>query len=561
MATSSKRARSDKRGRKGARLRSWARSGIAALLAATTAAGGCTTPAEYIHNGFKVGPNYSRPPAPVAKQWIDANDVRLRQGDDNLKDWWKVFNDPALDSMICLAYQQNLTLRQAGFRVLEARAQLGIDIGELFPQSQQMTGSFTRNAISVASGNATSLPPSTRRWFDQWSYGFALSWELDFWGRFRRAVEADSDTLDASIENYDDALVTLLGDLATDYATYRTTELRIKYARDNVRVQQETLDIVTARFRAGTGNELDVVQARSTLEATEATIPALQITLRQTANAMCVLLGIPPEDLSKRLGAGAIPKAPVEVAVGIPADLLRRRPDVRAAERQAAAQCAQIGVAESMLYPHFFINGNLGWSAERLKQLFTEPAFNGSVGPSFQWNLLQYGRLLNAVRLQDATFQQFVANYQNTVLNAAEDVENFLVQFLKAQEQTKDQRASVEDAEKGVVIVLAQYKAGTVDFTRVTQLEQALAVAEDGLAVAEGSIATGLIGVYRALGGGWQLRLTGCDVNGAPAGEKSSDKQAPSTDETLPQPRKDQKPSPAQSGPVSLGFQPMPEGK
>jgi NodT family efflux transporter outer membrane factor (OMF) lipoprotein len=506
---------------------------LAGFLIVTVLTSGCTTLSEYVHNGFMVGPNYGRPPAPVAKDWIDAADKRVRKDEDDLSKWWTVFHDPVLDSLICSAYQQNLSLREAGFRVLQARAQVFIDVGNLFPQTQQMTGDYTRNATSIETARSSPGrgPSLAKRWFQQWDYGFNLSWELDFWGRFRRAVESDEATLDASVENYDDVLVTLLSDVATNYAQLRTTELRIKYARQNVELQRKTLTIVEGRFKAGAAGvtEVDADQARSTLQQTEAGIPELEITLRQASNRLCILLGIPPEDLKARLGEGVIPAAPPTVAIGIPLDLLRRRPDVRRAERQAAAQSAEIGVAEAEWYPHIAINGTFGWSAEHIKNLFKEEAFNGTLGPTFKWNILEYGRILSNVRLQDAKFQELVATYQNTVLNAGEDVENGLVTFLKAQESMKLQAASVDNAERAVRIALAQYAAGTIDFTRVTQLETTLVQLQDNLAQTRGQIATGLIQVYKALGGGWQIRCTGCDPGPVPA-------DGAGATETLPDP-------------------------
>ena len=356
--------------------------------------------------------------------------MRVRQQCDDLSKWWAVFKDPVLDSLICYAYRQNLSLRVAGCRVLEARAQMAIDVGNLFPQTQTMTGDHTNNVLSRETANP--LSTGLKRWYGQWDYGFNLSWEIDFWGRLRRAIESDAATLDASVENYDDVLVTLLGDVATNYVTYRTTEQRIRYARENVALQRKTLQIVEGQLKAGIVGELDVDQARSTLEQTEAGIPELEIALRQAANQLCILLGLPPQDLQARLGPGPIPTAPPEVAVGIPADLLRRRPDVRRAERQAAAQSAQIGIAEAEFYPHIAINGTIGYSAENFKNLFQEPALAGSVGPSFTWNILNYGRLVNNVRLQDSRFQELVATYQNTVLSAGQDVENGLVTFLRS---------------------------------------------------------------------------------------------------------------------------------
>jgi NodT family efflux transporter outer membrane factor (OMF) lipoprotein len=489
---------------------------LAGLLLAAMFTGGCTSPSEYFHNGFKVGPDYAPPPAPVAPHWIDADDVRVRSQCDDLSKWWLVFRDPVLDSLIGCAYQQNLSLRVAAYRVLEARAQVAIDTGNLFPQTQAASGSFTRNVLSKEVANSLT---TGKRWFDQWNYGFNLSWELDFWGRLRRAIESDADNLDASVANYDDVLVTLLGDVATNYVSYRTTQQRIKYATENVALQRKTLLIVKGQLAVGLVTGLDVDQAQSTLEQTEAGIPELEIAQRQAANQLCILLGIPPQDLQARLGSGPIPTAPAEVAVGIPADLLRRRPDIRRAERQAAAQSAQIGIAQAEFYPHISITGTIGVSAEDFKNLFGEKALSGSVGPGFTWNILNYGRIQNNVRLQDARFQELVATYQNTVLSAAQDAENGLVTFLRAQQRTKSQAASAADSKKAVDIALGQYSAGAIDLTRVTLLQQNLVGLEDTLAQAQGEIATGLIQVYRALGGGWELRCTPPDSGPSPSPE------------------------------------------
>jgi NodT family efflux transporter outer membrane factor (OMF) lipoprotein len=487
---------------------------LTGLMILATLLCGCTSFQEYVHNGFKVGPNYARPPAPVAPDWIDSSDVRVKKESEHLSQWWQVFNDPVLNALIDNAYQQNLSLREAGTRVLQARAQLGIAVGNFFPQTQQMKGDYDRFALSTEIANrnlrnGTLTGAQLQRFYGQWDFGFSLAWELDFWGKFRRAIESATASLDASVENYDAVLVTLLGDVATYYVQVRTFQQRIEYAKANVRIQRETLRIAEGRFKAGTTGELDVDQARSTLAQTEATIPALEINLRQANNQLCVLLGIPPEDLQRHIGAASIPSAPADVAVGVPMELIRRRPDVRQAERQMAAQSAQIGVAQSALYPHLSIASatplTFGYSAEFFKNLFRSTALTGSIGPTFTWDILNYGRLLNNVHAQEASFQNLVATYQNTVLTAQQDVENGLVTFLRAQEETKFQAESVQYAAKAVTVGLAQYQAGTIDFTRVTQLEQALVTAEDLLAQARGQIALGLIQTYRALGGGWEL--------------------------------------------------------
>ena len=293
-----------------------------------------------------------------------------------------------------------------------------------------------------------------------------------------------------------------------------------------------------ARFQGQMATELDPDQAESTLAQTEAQIPQLEIQLRQTCNRLCVLLGMPPEDLRARLEQGPIPTAPPEVAVGIPADLLRRRPDVRRQERLAAAQCEQIGIAEADFYPAISINGTLGYSAEALPALWTAPAFRGSAGPVFQWKILNYGRIVNNVCLQDAKFQQAVANYQNTVLKANEEAENGLVQFLRAQQRAKSMAVSVRAAEKAAKVAVAQYKGGLIDFNRVALVEQNLVQQQDLLAQSRGQIALGLIHVYKALGGGWQIRCEpASDAVLSPARPASDMPPAPG--DIVPQPRPD----------------------
>ena len=491
---------------------------------------GCTTIGEYIDNGFKVGPNYKRPPAPVAEHWIDAGDVRVRSQEPDDSHWWTVFNDPVLNDLIQTAYRQNLTLREAGFRVLQARAQLGIAVGQLFPQSQVMDGDYTRRGVSRNVANRVATP---QRWFSQWDYGFRLAWEIDFWGRFRRAIEAADDTLDASVENYDDVLVTLLGDVATTYVQIRTLQQQIAYARQTLELQRQSLAIAKAKFQGGQTSKVDVNQGQSDVSNTEALIEQLFISLREATNRLCILMGMPPEDILRKLGDAPIPTAPPDVAVGVPANLLRRRPDVRRDERLAAAQCAEIGIAEAAFYPAISIDGSFGWSAQELRHLFAPGSFRGHIGPAFQWDILNYGRILNNVRLQDARFQELVAHYQNTVLKAAEDVEDGLVTFLRAQFQTRDENESVNAETEAFKEALAQYQGGLVDYNRVVLIQERLLERQQSLAQAQGEVATGLIQVYRALGGGWQIRCS----PGASSALGAVPTQQPVPAEELPDPR------------------------
>jgi NodT family efflux transporter outer membrane factor (OMF) lipoprotein len=475
---------------------------IAAAALAATACSGCTSLREYIDNGFKVGPNYCKPVAPVAANWIDYQDSRVNAEPADLRQWWTTFNDPVLASLIYTAYSQNLTLRQAGLRVLEAEAIRDVTVGNLFPQRQQAFGVYDR----IGTSRNVALP-TIPRFFSDWQLGADLGWELDFWGRFRRAIEAADAELDSSIENYDDVLVILLAEVASTYVELRTIEQRIVYARQNTEIQRSSLDLADQRFAAGATSKLDVTQARSNLAETEALIPELEAQRRQANNRLCVLLGIPPEDLQSMIGQSAIPTAPPDVVVGIPADLLRRRPDVRRAEREVAAQSARIGIAESDLYPQFVINGTLFLNADDFQRMFDSGAWAGSIGPSFRWNVLNYGRIVNNIRVEDARFRQLAVEYENTVLQANEEAENALVGFLRAQEQYRSLAESVAAAKESVELIRSLYREGKADYGRVFFAEFFLTIQQDDLAVVEGDIAQNLIQLYKALGGGWELRL------------------------------------------------------
>ncbi|MEW6273075.1 MAG: efflux transporter outer membrane subunit, partial [Thermodesulfobacteriota bacterium] len=306
--------------------------------------------------GCMIGPDFVRPDAPVAQGWIESGDAGVDSSSLTYEDWWRVFDDPVLTRLVETAYRQNLTLRAAGVRVLEARARLGLAIGELYPQQQALTAALTYNKIPIAV--PYDLINDT---YWQSALGAQAGWEIDLWGKIRRGVQSADDSFLASVAAYDDVLVTLLGDVATSYVQIRTLEARLAIARENVVKQREALRIASNRFRAGVVSKRDVYQAENVLGATEAAIPGLDIELRQAKNALAVLLGVPPGEADPLLeGDSGIPVAPAQAAVGIPADLRRRRPDVRQAELSAAAQSAQIGVAKADLLPAFSLVGNVG---------------------------------------------------------------------------------------------------------------------------------------------------------------------------------------------------------
>ncbi len=310
-----------------------------------------------ILSGCTVGPDFVRPEAQVNENWKESGDARVRQTAID-QQWWSAFHDPTLDRLIQLAHQQNLPLQIIGLRILEARARLAIALGQQYPQVQEAFGSATNVGLSKNAPNQ-SFPD---RHFWDYQLGFDAVWELDFWGRFRRGVEASRADLIASMADYDNALVSLTAEVARTYTVIRTSEVLIEITAANVKLQEEGLRIAESRFRNGATTELDVAQARTLLESTRAEVPKRQINLQQAQNALSTLLGQPPDSVGALLaGPKGIPTTPAQVAVGMPAELLRRRPDIRSAELNAAAQSARIGVAKADLYPSFSLFGEIGF--------------------------------------------------------------------------------------------------------------------------------------------------------------------------------------------------------
>ena len=461
--------------------------------------------------GCLIGPDYKTPAAPVAKQWELATNSEVDASHQEYNDWWQVFNDPTLVKLIDMAYAQNLGLRAAGVRVLAARAQLGEAIGEFYPQQQTLSAQVNFNRLPL------SLPykfAQNTYWSD--TFGAQAAWEIDVWGKIRRGVQSADDNFLASVASYDNVLVTLTGDVASTYVKIRTTQTQIEVARQNVEKERLSVQIVKARHEGGVATGRDVDQALNVLGSTEATIPQFTVQLEQQKDALAVLLGLPPGSVDELLGAeSGIPNAPEKAAVGIPADLLRRRPDIRQAELQAAAQCSQIGVAKADLLPAFSLMGNVGTlstniNTASLSDVFTHASLLYQVGPVLQWNVLNYGQITNNVRYQDAKYQELLVNYQNAVLKAQQEVADGIVGFIESKEAVVFLQESVHAAEGALRIAIIQYREGIADFTTVLTAEQNLFTAQNNLAIAQGQVPLGLIAAYRAMGGGWQLR-TGHD--------------------------------------------------
>jgi NodT family efflux transporter outer membrane factor (OMF) lipoprotein len=467
--------------------------------------------------GCAVGPDYIRPEASEPQKWLEEKDPLIKSEPADFGQWWTVFNDSVLNTLVDMASQQNLSLRIAGIRILEARAQLGIAIGDLYPQSQSVGGSYTYTDVSKNEANSQ---PGADFHYGNMDLGFDAAWELDFWGKFRRAVESDMGNLEASIARYDDLMVTLTAEVARTYIFIRTQEVRLAIARENVKIQEQSLQIAKTRFKEGDVTELDVQQARALLRDTQATIPRIQTGLRQSKNGLAILLGMLPGELKDKLEAPKpIPTVPAEVSVGIPSELLRRRPDIRLSERQLAAQSALIGVAKAELYPHFSLFGSIGLRASdaavtaagfpggsSFGDLWNSDSISFFGGAGFSWNILNYGRIKNRIRVQDARFQQLVVNYQNTVLKAAQETEDAMVAFLRSQDEVKFLSESVQAATRSVDLSMIQYREGLVDYQRVLDTQRFQTQEQDLLTQTKGSVVLNFIAMFKALGGGWQIR-------------------------------------------------------
>ena len=465
-------------------------------------------PIVFLSACVNLGPDFETPEAPVADDWMEAEQAGVNYQATDDPEWWRVFNDPVLDRLIDTARSQNLSLRSAGLRVLQANAQLGIATGRKFPQVQQITGSASNINISENGNDNISLLENN---FALYNLDFGLSWEVDFWGRFRRMVESESALLQAEMAGYNAMMVSLSAEVAHAYVLLRTLQERIALAEQNVTVQERTHKIADVKHRNGQVTELDVQQALTILNRTRATIPPLQTSLNQVRNVLSVLLGILPQELGAVLDeSGTMPAPPAEIAVGMPQDLIRRRPDIRRAEWMLAAQSAQIGVAVTELYPHFNIGGSIGVATTDINgksasDIFDSDSINSLLFGGFTWSVFNYGTLKNNVRFQDARFQELLVDYQNLVLSAQAEVDDAIFAYLQAHAQAQHLTESVAAAERSVELSLIQYREGSADFNQVLSTLTQQTEQQDALTATNGTIAADLVTIYKVLGGGWEV--------------------------------------------------------
>lgn len=449
-----------------------------------------------------VGPDFVKPEPEVADQWSQPVSEGLESEPAELVEWWLVFNDPVLNALVEDSLKGNNSLEVAGLRVLEARAQLGIATGLQYPQSQAAFGEASWVSPPENSGINSSY----------WNFGLGASaaWEIDFWGRFRRGIESADAAFLASIAAYDQARILLASAVVSNYVLIRVLEEQLRIAHENLKLQKRSYDIADVLFRNGADSELDMQQANTLLLSTQSTIPSLETSVRQARNALSTLLGQAPGSVAERLTQGSgIPALPANIAIGFPADMLRRRPDVRQAELLAMAQNAQIGMAKADLYPSFSLVGSIGLTSGgpgdlSFGDLFSTDALGLSIGPSFVWPFLNYGRIKNNVRVQDVRLQQALINYSETVLQASREAEDAIASYTGAKQQIKILAETVTSAKRSNELSTLRYKEGFSDYQRVLDAQKSLFSQQQRYITARGDSVSSLVALYKALGGGWK---------------------------------------------------------
>lgn len=445
-----------------------------------------------------VGPDYVTPRVAAPPQWSTALHNGLHEtplAPQTLATWWTTLEDPALSDLIAHAITGSLNLKQARSRVREARARRGMSAAGRFP-TLEATGAVTTRRSSEATGTGDQR--------ELYTMGFDASWELDIFGGTRRALEAAQADLEASEEQYGDALVSLLAEVALNYVEARTFQTRLAVAEANLAAQMETHQLTVWRFAAGLTTALDVEQATLNLENTRAQIPTLQTEMAQANNRLAVLLGEPPGALHEQLAAARpIPVTPLDIAVGVPAEVLRRRPDVRRAERQLAAQTARVGVATAELYPRFTLLGSIGLEALSLGDLLAFGSRTFSLGPTVTWPMFRAGAIRYNIEVHNALQEQALLQYEATILAALEDVENALVAYAQEQQRRQALVEATHAAQRAVTLARDAYASGLSDFLNVLEAERSVLSLQDQLAQSAGQVSANLIRLYKALGGGW----------------------------------------------------------
>ena len=461
--------------------------------------------------GCALGPQYREPNLAVPEKWSEMRNGQNPADSRDISRWWAAFDDPVLDSLVDRAIKKNLDLRVAEGRIREARAARGIIAADRLP-SIDASASYTRSERSESvppfrpgSPGGAAGSPFGNRVQNLFEAGFDAGWEIDIFGAVRRDVEAASAELDAVIENRRAVVVTLLAEVARNYVELRGDQLRMAILENNLEAQRDALSLTRVRFSAGLANDLDVARAEALLSTTQAQVPVLETSSRQAIHRIGVLLGEYPGALMPELAKEApIPLHPPGVPAGLPSDLLRRRPDIRRAERELAAATARIGVATADLFPRFLLTGAFGGRSDVIGDLATGPGRSWGFGPSVRWPVFAGGRIRANVRAQNARQEQALALYEKAVLTSMEEVENSLVAYSQEQERRILLAASVESNRRAADLAASRYSAGLDDFLSVLDALRSLYASQDRLAQSEKTVEVNVIGLYKALGGGWE---------------------------------------------------------
>jgi NodT family efflux transporter outer membrane factor (OMF) lipoprotein len=448
-----------------------------------------------------VGPDYVRPDAALSTTWHSELKGGLIAGEMNpqtLAAWWSTLNDPELSSMIDRAVSGNLDLKKARSRIREARARRGIAKADLFP-TLDVSGSATWTESSNDTG--TNRTSETR---DLYTAGFDAGWEIDIFGGVRRSVEAAEADIGASQEDLRDVLVSLLAEVALNYIDLRTFQSRLAIAEVNLEAQNETYQLTVWRNQAGLSDELAVQQAHYNLENTRAQLPTLRTGKEEALNRIAVLLGEQPGKVHSLLEQQvSMPEISLKLAIGIPADVLRNRPDVRRAERELAAQSARIGMATADLYPRLTLGGSIGFETLKMNASPTSQTWSSNVGPGITWAIFRAGAIRENIEVQSASQEQYLIAYEAAVLNALEEVENALVAYAEEQNRRDTLQEAAQAAQKAVELAKYKYQSGLTDFNNVLEAQRSLLTFQDQLAQSNGTVASNLVRLYKALGGGW----------------------------------------------------------
>jgi len=462
--------------------------------------------------GCAVGPDFQPPQVQVPDAWYGPTTMPSEESaasvERNVAEWWKVFQDPTLTSLVERAIESNLNMKLAEARIRQAQAARRRDLSGIGP-TVSATGSFRRSSSFVTTtspvGPGASESKTEEVISNQYEAGFDAIWELDIFGGVRRGVEAADADLQASVETHRDVMITLAAEVARNYIDLCAFQQRVAVARQNLKAQQHSAELTRQRFQAGFVSRLDVANADAQVATTSAQIPLLEASSRQAIYNLSVLLGHEPAALMQELSAASdIPAAPPSVPVGVPSELLRRRPDIRQAEAEIHAATARIGVATADLFPKVILSGSIGYRASDLDSWFDRISRLWSFGPAVSWQIFDASRIRSNIEVQKALEEQSVIAYQQTVLAALQEVENMLIASAKEQEHRKALAEAVAANQKAVELATELYTQGQTDFLNVLQAQRSLYVSEDALAQSTRTVSTNLVALCKALGGGWE---------------------------------------------------------